>query len=199
MGSGASMRNVLFCALALIVSSFVNGEVVGARIVTCKECKLNRLPEVRRFIQEELPRYSALEVKYVRGKSPTMVFLEETTREASLVDLSDHSVASITALLSAQGITKSSPKPQYSHPLTIKKTKVCKAWRETRDCDPDGLREPQLDRHCKDEVPTGHSGYCQCRGDDKQIVRFNCKHRTIRCEQLCEGMVGKGRKVTDEL
>jgi hypothetical protein len=61
-------------------------------------------------------------------------------------------------------------------------------WRQTKDCDPDGKREPESDRHCGAQVPTGNSGYCQCV-DHRITAKSSCEHGAseagLTCAQEC--------------
>ena len=50
-------------------------------------------------------------------------------------------------------------------PEMIKKqrTESCVAWRQTKNCDPNGIRESENDAGCKTEIKSGASGYCECK------------------------------------
>ena len=50
-------------------------------------------------------------------------------------------------------------------PEMIKKqqSESCVAWRQTKNCDPNGIREAENDAGCKTEIKSGASGYCECK------------------------------------
>lgn len=57
----------------------------------------------------------------------------------------------------------------------------CEYWRNTAGCDPAGNFE--FDRSCKDSIPGGASGYCQCR--NFTAAHSNCNHKHFRCMDIC--------------
>lgn len=60
----------------------------------------------------------------------------------------------------------------------------CVAWRQTAACDPQGVREPHLDKDCSVMVQSAWSGYCECaRGG--VAARSGCDHPPFRCEDAC--------------
>ena len=58
----------------------------------------------------------------------------------------------------------------------------CTAFYQTGGCDPDGPVERQLP--CSESVPTGSSGFCECRGGDRTL-RVTCDHAPFQCDRAC--------------
>ena len=54
---------------------------------------------------------------------------------------------------------------------------------QTGGCDPDGTREQS--RPCDELIPSGMSGYCECRANERSEHRFGCDHAPLRCADLC--------------
>ena len=81
-------------------------------------------------------------------------------------------------------------------------TEHCVAWRQTRDCNPNGDREPENDLGCKRIVMDGASGYCECKdGTHANVV--SCKHPTFTCADAClklaEKYAEKPKKLKHEI
>jgi hypothetical protein len=62
----------------------------------------------------------------------------------------------------------------------------CVAFRQTGKCQPDGPREPHLDRSCQAVVPDGVSGYCECVGVISHPHGVGCRHGTLTCASVCD-------------
>lgn len=71
---------------------------------TCSGCKLNRLPDVRKFIKEETGGYEDLTVKYIHGRNPDLVRLGENGEETEIYDLSKLDTSGLRSLLISKGI-----------------------------------------------------------------------------------------------
>lgn len=54
----------------------------------------------------------------------------------------------------------------------------CVGWRQTKNCSPQGQREPGNDRECSDTIYSGNSGYCEVRhkltGETKHVMPMHC-------------------------
>ncbi|KAL3658729.1 hypothetical protein V7S43_016364 [Phytophthora oleae] len=67
----------------------------------------------------------------------------------------------------------------------------CVGWRATRNCTPDGTREPQNDKSCDDVITGGTSGYCEVEdvdsGERFQVMRAHCsglqRQSFFRCSE----------------
>ena len=60
----------------------------------------------------------------------------------------------------------------------------CVSWRQTKDCSPNGKRQPDMDKGCNTKVHKGWSGYCECEGGIR-TAESDCKHEEFTCEVKC--------------
>ena len=164
------------------VSAADGNAPVGAKIVTCDGCLLNRLPRLRDFINDEVKRYPAVEVEFVPGHNPELKFLSLSRRVLSTHAMTSMTNRAIEELLQSKGLHTWTPRPRYI-PAAILATAHCSAWRQTAGCDPDGQREPDDDDSCYRTIAPGRSGYCECLGRDDAL--FTCDHRPLTCEDIC--------------
>ncbi len=158
-------------------------EVVGARIVTCAACRLNSLPRVRSFIENEAQSYPALYIEYVNGKDPELQFLDKHRRVVSTHDLSPLSPLQIVQLLNNNDIHTWTGAPTYEAP-EFQETDYCVAFRQTGGCSPKGPREPQFDAPCLAYIEESRSGICQCK-NGKDSVELPCGHDADTCDNIC--------------
>jgi hypothetical protein len=61
--------------------------------------------------------------------------------------------------------------------------KGCLAFRATAECDANGVRTPEEDMGCTDEVDSMHSGFCKC--DSGDVAKVDCGHDTFTCDEMC--------------
>ena len=61
---------------------------------------------------------------------------------------------------------------------------ACVQWRQTGNCDPQGVREPAHDRGCVVVVTSFMSGYCECEGGLKRSA-VGCGHKSFTCNAAC--------------
>lgn len=61
----------------------------------------------------------------------------------------------------------------------------CIKWRETKNCDPNGLRNPANDASCSTVIKGKRSGYCECT-DRKRAHPVDCDHHEFTCDVACE-------------
>lgn len=81
---------------------------------TCRGCSLNRLPEVKSFVMEDAPFYESIEVKFISGAPPEMIFLGEGDKELERIALSSLSRQECNELLVNAGFTsKKSKKEEF--------------------------------------------------------------------------------------
>ncbi|CUG87943.1 Hypothetical protein, putative [Bodo saltans] len=65
---------------------------------------------------------------------------------------------------------------------------VCVGWRSSFDCNPNGRRQPELDRGCGAVIRANshNGGYCECnREAGIAPVFIGCRHRAFTCKQVC--------------
>eukprot|EP00298_Acanthocystis_sp_HF-20_P003062 c13440_g1_i2.p1 GENE.c13440_g1_i2~~c13440_g1_i2.p1 ORF type:complete len:273 (+),score=84.60 c13440_g1_i2:83-901(+) len=73
--------------------------------------------------------------------------------------------------------------------------KSCDGWKQTKDCNPRGTREPKLDQACDKIIKRGLSGYCECikkstkkgKSDTTSKKHFTCDHEPFTCKDICAG------------
>lgn len=68
---------------------------------------MNRLPEVKAFISKLLPFHHDVNIKYIPGKDPTMVFLNSDNKVVLEEDVSEMNTDEISQLLEKHGLPKS--------------------------------------------------------------------------------------------
>ncbi|KAG7377997.1 hypothetical protein PHYPSEUDO_010707 [Phytophthora pseudosyringae] len=65
----------------------------------------------------------------------------------------------------------------------------CRGWKATSDCDPDGMRLPDLDLPCGKPVPVDQSGYCELEDKDTgevfHVVKRNCNGVRVDAKFRC--------------
>jgi len=80
-----------FITLALVGVSLAEEEpesvVVRGRVESCSGWRLNRMPEVKAFIKEDLPMYHDLEFKAKPGANPDLLLLNEDDGIIERIDL----------------------------------------------------------------------------------------------------------------
>ena len=67
---------------------------------------MNSLPKVKNFINEHLPQYDVVDIKYIGGKDPEMVFYDEAGSEVERVLVIQLSEDDIIALLASHNLFK---------------------------------------------------------------------------------------------
>lgn len=73
---------------------------------SCPGCSLNRLPEVKAFIYEDVPKYENVEFKRVQGLKPDLVFLNEDDGEIERIPLSQLTRKQCNNLLEERGFVQ---------------------------------------------------------------------------------------------
>eukprot|EP01063_Lacrimia_lanifica_P024978 TRINITY_DN3277_c0_g1_i2.p1 TRINITY_DN3277_c0_g1~~TRINITY_DN3277_c0_g1_i2.p1 ORF type:complete len:225 (+),score=105.39 TRINITY_DN3277_c0_g1_i2:75-749(+) len=161
-------------------------KVVGARIETCRQCRLNSLPRVRRFIEDQLPKYKTLSVVYIHGANPDILWLNRFGQEVDRNDLGEYpNEDAIKKLLKKKGLTKDTPAFAYEEPK-FDATAVCEKFLARQNCDIGGARVTGMDRHCKVELGPRSAGHCQCNGGLEIPVRCGSRDMKLTCQALCE-------------
>jgi len=83
----------------------------SVRVESCAGWRLNKLPEVKKFIQEDLETlFLNTEFKKIPGKSPTMIFYNQHGEELEQMDISSLVRSELVALLDRKGIARRVPK-----------------------------------------------------------------------------------------
>ena len=83
----------------------------SCKVESCAGWRLNKLPEVKRFIHEDLEKnYERTTFKKIPGKSPEMVFYNENGEELERIDITKMTRNELNALITAKGIPVKSGK-----------------------------------------------------------------------------------------
>ncbi|XP_049780553.1 selenoprotein M-like [Schistocerca gregaria] len=103
---------IVVCLLASVVcvsyADTAKQQVAKARIESCKGCRLNRLPDVKKFIFEDVPLYEDVTFKSVPGASPELILLNKFDQELERIDLAPLSRKDCNTLLVDRGFHKKS-------------------------------------------------------------------------------------------
>jgi len=110
-------------AATLLLAGFVfaeEDEIEGedpvphsVRVESCAGWRLNKLPEVKKFIQEDLETlFYNTEYKKIPGKSPEMIFYNQHGEELERMDISALVRSELVALLDKKGISRRVPKTE---------------------------------------------------------------------------------------
>jgi len=67
---------------------------------------LNSLPEVKRFVREDIPLYHNVQFKSVPGAPPKLLLLNKDDRAVEKIDLAPHSQSQCNDLLLKRGFYK---------------------------------------------------------------------------------------------
>ena len=65
---------------------------------------------------------------------------------------------------------------------------VCKAWRQTGGCNPNGPREKAGDLGCEAKIDGQRSGFCECSGG-RRAGMVGCGHEEFTCAEVCAAPV----------
>ncbi|CAL1688698.1 unnamed protein product [Lasius platythorax] len=102
---------VLVLTLAVFTISLVNsasGYYASAKVESCSGCSLNRLPDVKQFIFEDLPNYNNVEFRHIQGAIPELVLFNEHEEEVERLVLSRLTRQECNELLVSKGFIKKS-------------------------------------------------------------------------------------------
>lgn len=103
-----SCRFVFTFTLAVVsVVNAANSDYYSyARVESCSGCSLNRLPDVKQFIKEDLPKYDNVEFKHIAGAKPELVLFNKDEEEVERLVLSKLTRQECNELLVSKGFTK---------------------------------------------------------------------------------------------
>jgi hypothetical protein len=169
--------------------------IAGVRIITCDGCRLNSLPRVRAFLENDARAYPAVEIEYISGQDPELQFLDIHRRVVAAHDISPLNERGIAELLEENGVFTWTPVPSYEDPVFMATTH-CKAFRQTAHCDPDGPREQAGDASCLMMIQPGRSGYCQCSNGQENVM-LPCGHEAWSCDKFCDPSTKRERRSSD--
>jgi len=87
----------------------VNSAIVGARFESCAGCRLNKLPKLRNFLQKQAILYPKVEVKYIPGVDPRVVFLNSNGDEVERQTIAHLDETQLHTMLESKGFQKTNP------------------------------------------------------------------------------------------
>ncbi|XP_012527558.1 selenoprotein M [Monomorium pharaonis] len=96
----------VFALTFVFVTNSANSYYASARVESCSGCSLNRLPDVKQFIFEDLPQYDNVEFKHIPGAIPELVLFNEHEEEVERLVLSKLTREECNELLVSKGFTK---------------------------------------------------------------------------------------------
>jgi hypothetical protein len=99
----------------LLIIALVAANYSSVVLKSCARWKLNRLPLVKEFIQNEASKFG-VDVSYVGG-DPRLVFIDEEGKEVKEINISDQDPVGISRILEAHGF--------YAH--WVKKSSISEA------------------------------------------------------------------------
>ncbi|RZF42590.1 hypothetical protein LSTR_LSTR001385 [Laodelphax striatellus] len=74
-----------------------------AEIQSCRGCALNRLPEIKSFIYDDLPKYADVTFKPIPGANPDLVLFNSEDTEIKRIDLKPLNKKQCNDLLASYG------------------------------------------------------------------------------------------------
>lgn len=77
---------------------------------SCRGCSLNRLPEVKKFILDDAPKYERLQVNFITGAPPELILLGEDDAELERLSLSSLTRDQCNELLISRGFKQTANK-----------------------------------------------------------------------------------------
>lgn len=77
---------------------------------SCRGCSLNRLPEVKKFILDDAPKYERLQVNFITGAPPELVLLGDGDAELERLALSSLTREQCNELLISRGFKQATNK-----------------------------------------------------------------------------------------
>ncbi|XP_011502985.1 PREDICTED: selenoprotein M-like [Ceratosolen solmsi marchali] len=108
--SGYAVSNSFLLLLSFFASSLTaEGYYSYAVVESCKGCQLNRLPDVKNFIFEDLQHYENVDFKHVQGAPPELVIYNKNEKEIERLKLAQLTQQECNDLLVTKGFKKSSP------------------------------------------------------------------------------------------
>ncbi|XP_017880689.1 selenoprotein M-like [Ceratina calcarata] len=105
----APMATLIFFLSVAFATSHVestSNQYAFAIIESCSGCRLNRLPDVRQFIFEDVPNYNNVAFKHIQGAVPELVLFNENEEEVERLPLSSLTREECNNLLISKGFTK---------------------------------------------------------------------------------------------
>lgn len=98
---------LLLPVLALVLADdTATSSVVKARVESCGGWRLNRLPQIKKFIYEDIPLFHNVEFKSKPGANPDLLLLNSNDEIIERIDLSKFDREGCNQMLMAKGFYK---------------------------------------------------------------------------------------------
>ncbi|XP_043504009.1 selenoprotein M-like [Polistes fuscatus] len=107
--STVTFISLLLLVVTLAAVSAETKKYAFATIKSCSGCSLNRLPDVKQFIFQDVPQYNNVEFKHIQGANPELVLYDENEEEMERLNLSSLTRQECNDLLVSKGFTRSTP------------------------------------------------------------------------------------------
>ncbi|KAI4503132.1 hypothetical protein M0802_002176 [Mischocyttarus mexicanus] len=105
--STVTFISLLLLVVTLAAVSAETKKYAFATVKSCGGCSLNRLPDVKQFIFQDVPQYNNVEFKHIQGANPELVLYDENEEEMERLNLSRLTRQECNDLLVSKGFTKS--------------------------------------------------------------------------------------------
>ncbi|XP_014238930.1 selenoprotein M-like [Trichogramma pretiosum] len=100
---------LFFVVFSLDSARATENHYAYAVVESCRGCQLNRLPDIKSFIFEDLPKYEGVEFKHIQGVPPELVLYNNEEKEMERFQLAQLSRKECNDLLISKGFKKSVP------------------------------------------------------------------------------------------
>ncbi|XP_001600851.1 selenoprotein M-like [Nasonia vitripennis] len=108
-------RVAVFAISAIVLSVLTDlafaskGMYSRAVVESCRGCQLNRLPDVKAFILEDVPLYDNAEFKHIQGAPPELVLYDHAEKEIERLQIGLLTREECNELMYEKGFKKSKP------------------------------------------------------------------------------------------
>lgn len=96
----------MLLALLGVCDASDRNAVYSCRIESCSGWKLNRFPDVKRFLNQVVPLYHNVEVRWIGGANPDALFLNEYNEMVESVDLTKFKFEQMDEIFLSRGFFK---------------------------------------------------------------------------------------------
>jgi len=97
---------VLLLTFTMCIAEVTDKDVVKCRVESCGGWQLNRMPQVKRFIYDDLPLFHNCQLKTVGGAKPELFLLNKEDEVVEKISLSDLSREECNDIVISKGFYK---------------------------------------------------------------------------------------------
>ncbi|KAK0086646.1 hypothetical protein PV325_002822 [Microctonus aethiopoides] len=102
----SSILLILICVSISVNKIGAKGGYAYAVVESCSGCSLNRLPDVKQFIFNDVPHYDRVEFKHIQGAVPELVLYDSDKEEVERLALSRLTRDECNELLANKGFKR---------------------------------------------------------------------------------------------